>query len=325
MRAWVLTERGPALIEREPPALRESDLLVRVRACALNRVDLAMAHGHVHGGAGGVGNVLGVEWAGEVVEVGAEAERTQGFRPGDRVMGSGAGAFAELTTIDAARALAVPASLRDEEAAALPVAVQTMHDAVVTQGQLQRGDTLFVQGASSGVGLMALQIGRLLGARLVAGSSTRADKRARLREYGADLALDSRDPGWVDALLAATDGKGVDLLVDQIAGPLVGPNMRATRIGGRIVNVGRLGGMRGEMDFDLHALRRISYVGVTFRTRAREELRAVTERARADLTEPLAAGRLRLPVDRVFALDELLEALAYMREDRHFGKIALRV
>lgn len=322
MKAFVLSEEGPRIVECATPRLRPDALLVRVRACALNRVDLMMARGHVHGGAGGLGAVLGVEWAGEVVEVGPEVTR---FAPGDRVMCSGAGAFAELAVCSAGRALPIPRGTSDEQAAALPVALQTMHDALVTNGQLAPGDAVLVQGASSGVGLMALAIAKLRGARFVCGSSTDAGRRARLREHGADLAVDSRDERWVEQVIEATGGRGVDVVIDQVSGPLLNATMRATRVGGRIVNVGRLGGMRAELDCDLHALRRIHYVGVTFRTRSVEEVHEIVQRVERDLGPALADGALRLPIDRVFGLEQLPEALAYVGANRHFGKVVLRV
>src|SRR4029434_8675993 len=139
---------------------------------------------------------------------------------------------------------------------------------------------VLIQGASSGVGLMAMQIAKLKGAKLVMGTSTDAGRRARLKEYGAALALDTTDASWVDQVLEATDGAGVDLIVDQVSGKLANDNLRATKYEGRIVNVGRLGGMKGEFDFDLHALRRIDYIGVTFRTRTPDEVRGTLDTAR---------------------------------------------
>jgi NADPH2:quinone reductase len=164
-----------------------------------------------------------------------------------------------------------------------------------------------------------------MGAGLVIGTSTNAARRARLAEFGADLAIDSADPAWPDAVLAATDGTGVDLIVDQVSASVANGNLRATKILGRIVNVGRLGGSTGVFDFDLHAARRISYVGVTFRTRSLEEVREINRRMRADLWEALEAGRLALPVDRVFPLEQANEAQAHMKANAHLGKIVLTV
>lgn len=322
MKALVLGPDGPRITDAPRPAPGPDDVLVRVRACGLNRADLGMAAGAKHGAAGGAGAVLGMEFAGEVAETGANVA---GLRAGDRVMCSGAGGFAEYAVANAARAVPIPtAAMSFEQAATLPVALQTMHDAVVTHGQLAAGGTVLIQGASSGVGLVAMQIARLRGAALVIGSSTDAARRARLAEFGAHLAVDSSDPAWVDEVLKATGGRGVDLIVDQVSGSVANQNLRATRVLGRIVNVGRLGGMHGDFDFDLHALRRITYVGVTFRTRSVDEVREIVERMRADLGDDVAAGRIRLPIDRVFALDDALDALAHMRANRHFGKVVLR-
>src|SRR6201996_4950530 len=215
------------------PSPKGTQVLVRVQACGLNRADLGMTKGHVHGSAGGVGTVLGMEWAGEVVELGPDAK---GVQPGDRVMGSGGSAFAEYTLADHGRLFRIPgnANMSFEDAATLPVALATMHNAVVTNGALQPGQTVLIQGASSGVGLMAMQIAKFKGAKIVIGSSTDATRRGRLKEFGADLAVDSSDPGWVDEVLKATGGEGVDLIVDQVSGPVANQNLKATKVLGRI-------------------------------------------------------------------------------------------
>jgi NADPH2:quinone reductase len=322
MKAAVLTEEGLAVRDVPQPRPKPNEVLVRVRAAALNRADLLVAAGHRHGSMGGAGTIVGIEWAGEVVEAGAEAA---GFRPGDRVMCSGQGGYAEYAVSDWGRVYPLPsAAMSFEEAATLPIALQTMHDALVTNGRLKPGEAVLIQGASSGVGLMALQIARLKGARLVIGTSTHAGRRARLKEFGADLALDSREPSWPDEALKATGGKGVDLIVDQVSAGVANQNMKAAAVLGRIVNVGRLGGFKGEFDFDLHALKRIDYIGVTFRTRSLDEVREIGRRMRADLWEAVADGKLKLPIDRVFPLDEAVAAQAHMRANAHFGKIVLR-
>jgi len=280
MKAYVYGANGAAITDVAKPAPEGTQVLVRVRACGLNRADLGMTKGHAHGSAGGAGTVLGMEWAGEVAEVGPQA---RGVKPGDKVMGSGGAAFAEYTLADHGRLFRTPSNMNFEEAATLPVALATMHNAVVTNGALQVGQSVLIQGASSGVGLMALQIAKLKGARLVIGSSTDAARRGRLKDFGADLAVDSSDPGWVEQVLKATDGEGVDLIVDQVSGKVANQNLAATKIKGRIVNVGRLGGTRAEFNFDLHAARRITYIGVTFRTRSIEEIREIFDEVRKDI------------------------------------------
>ena len=323
MKAAVLAESGIEIRDLARPVPGPTQVLVKVRAAGLNRADLMMAAGQRHGTAGGPGTVLGLEFAGEVEAVGAEVTTV---KPGQRVMCSGNGGYAEYAVADWGRVSPIPANNMGYEAAAtLPVALQTMHDAVVTNGRLRAGETVMIQGASSGVGLMGLQIAKLKGARLVIGTSTNPERRARLKQFGADLALDTTQPNWSALVLEATAGKGVDLIVDQVSAKVANENLKAAAILGRIVNVGRLGGFKGEFDFDLHAMRRIDYIGVTFRTRTPEEVREIVRRMRADLWGDIEAGRLRLPIDRTFPLDQAAAALAHMRANAHFGKIVLTV
>jgi len=312
---------GVRIAEVEAPRPGPDDVLVRVLACGLNRADVGMAAGQMHGSLGGPGTLIGMEWAGEVMEMGAAVK---GLRVGDRVMGSGKGAFAEYAVADYGRVTPLPdTAMGCEQAVTLPVALQTMHDALVTNGGLKRGDAVLIQGASTGVGLMGLQIARLMGAGFVIGTSTTPERRERLKEFGAQLALDSRQDDWPQQVREATGDKGVDLIVDQLSGTQVNQNMQAAALRARIVNVGRLAGMRGEFDFDLHALKRIQYIGVTFRTRSVQEVREVNRRMRADLGEALAAGHLALPIDRIFPFVEAAQALAHMARNAHFGKVVL--
>jgi NADPH:quinone reductase len=323
MKAAVVGEKGLEIRDVPRPEPKANEVLVRVRAAGLNRAELAVAAGHRHGTVGGAGTVVGLEWSGEVAAVGAEVK---GVKPGDRVMCSGSGGYAEYAVCDWGRVSPIPANnMTFPQAATLPVALQTMHDALVSNGRLKSGESVLIQGASSGVGLMGLQIAKLKGARLVIGTSTSAERRARLKEFGADLALDSRDAAWPDEVAKATGGKGVDLIIDQISASVANQNMKAAAILGRIVNVGRLGGMKAEFDFDLHALKRIDYIGVTFRTRSLDEVRAIVRRMREDLWDAIEAGKLHLPIDRTFPLEEAAAAQAHMRANAHFGKIVLTI
>jgi NADPH2:quinone reductase len=323
MKAAIVGPQGLVFADLPPPQPGPDDVLVRVRAAALNHADLGVLAGHQHGSVGGTGTVLGMEWAGEVLAVGARVTHVQ---PGQRVMGSGRGALAEQVISDQGRVLPFPrADLSPAEAATLPVALQTLHDALVTQGQLMVGQTVLIQGAASGVGLMGLRIARRLGARLVLGSSRSAERRARLAEFGAHEAIDSSRPDWPEQVRQLTDGRGVDLIVDMLAGPLMNGNLAATAIGGRIVNVGRLAGQHADFDFDLHALRRIHYVGVTFRTRSTQEVRELVQRMRADLWPALQAGELRLPVAARFPFARAAEAFALLQAKTAFGKIVVEI
>jgi len=320
MKAYVYGANGAEITDVAKPSPKGTQVLVKVHACGLNRADLGMTKGHAHGSAGGVGTVLGIEWTGEIAELGPDAK---GLKVGDRVMGSGGAAFAEYTLADHGRLFRNPSNMNFEEAATLPIALSTMHNAVVTNGALQPGQSVLIQGASSGVGLMAMQIAKLKGAKLVIGSSTDAGRRGRLKEFGADLAVDSSDPDWVKQVLDATGGEGVDLIVDQVSGKVASQNLAATRIKGRIVNVGRLGGAHADFNFDLHAARRINYIGVTFRTRTIEEIRDIFNEVRKDIWGAVESRKLQLPIDKVFAFDDIGKAFEHMEANKHLGKIVV--
>jgi len=295
----------------EPAA---NEILIRAHASSLNRADLLAA-------SRGGGARLGLECSGEVVAVGRDVS---GIAPGDRVLASARGGFAEYVTTDAGRVHRIPGNnMTYAQAACLPVALQTMHNAIVTAGRLKRGETFLIQGASSGVGLMGMQIGKLLGASLVIGTSTNAQRRAKLAEFSCDLALDSSDPKWPEEVRKATGDKGVDVIVDMISGSVANQNLDAAAVLGRIVNVGRLGGNKGELNFDVHALKRIDYIGVTFRTRSLDEIREINRLLRADLWPAVESGKLSLPIYKTYPLDDIADALALMKANAHFGKIVL--
>jgi NADPH2:quinone reductase len=323
MRAAMVTTDGVKVQEAPRPTPGPEEVLVRVRAATLNRADLGVAAGGSHGAMGGAGTILGLDFAGEVAAVGSAVTAV---KPGDRVTCSGAGGYAEYAIADISRVQKVPdRNLSWEEAATLPVALATMHDAIVTNGRVAKGEAVMILGASSGVGIMGMQIAKFMGAALVVGTSTDAGRRAKLKAFGADVAVNTRDADWVDQVLAATGGRGVDLVIDQVSAATINAAMRCTAILGRIVNVGRLGGAKGEFDFDVHATRRISYIGVTHRTRSRAEIAAEYAAMRRDLWEAVEQGRFAIPIDKVFPLDEVVAALAHMKANQHFGKIVLSV
>jgi NADPH2:quinone reductase len=321
MKAAVLGDARVEVRDLEKPAPKPNEVLIRVCASTLNRADLIVASGQRHGPVGGVGARIGLECAGEIEAVGSEVA---GLKPGDRVMATAPGGIAQYALTDFARVHRIPANnMTYEQAACFPVALGTMHNAIVTAGRLKRGETVLMQGASAGVGLMGMQIAKLMGASLVMGTSTNAERRARLKEFGCDIAIDSSAPGWPDEVKKATGGKGVDVIVDLVSAPVANQNLAAAAILGRVVNVGRLGGMKGEFDFDLHAAKRIDYIGVTFRTRTLEEIREINRLMRTDLWAAVEAGKLHLPIYKTFPLAQIAEALDTMRANRHFGKIAI--
>ncbi len=283
-----------------------------------------MAAGHAHGALGGKGAVIGLEWAGEVAGVGSGVT---GMREGDRVMCSGNGGYAEYAVTDWGRVSPLPANnMGWEQAATLPIALQTMHDAMVTNGRFQTGDAVLIQGASSGVGLMGLQIAKLLGARLVIGTSTHAGapgaaggvrRRSRRRQRRPGLA---RRRAEGDGRARRGPGGGPGLRPGRARQPAghadPGPHRQRRPAGRR----------HGAFDFDLHAARRISYVGVTFRTRSVDEVREINRRMREDLWDAVRRGHAGAARSTgCFPLAEAREAQAHMRDNGHLGKIVLAV
>ena len=294
MKAAVVGESALEIREVPRPQPKPTEVLIKVRAVGMNRAELPGSYGSGHTRV--TGTIPGIEWSGEVVECGGQVK---GLKPGDRVMCVGQGGYAEYAVADYGRTMPIPANnMSWEQAATYPVALGTMHDAIVTNAKLQRGETVIIQGASSGVGLMGLQIAKLTGARLVIGTSTNDARRARLKEFGADLVIDPGKANWSEEVLKATDGKGAEVIIDMISGPVVNENMKAAAVLGRIINVGRLGGGHADFDFNLHAGKRIAYIGVTHRTRSMDELRAEVTNMRADLWDAVSAGKLSLPIDR---------------------------
>jgi NADPH:quinone reductase len=234
MKAAVVGENALEIREVAQPRPKPSEVLVRVRAIGLNRAELPGSYGSGHTRA--TGSIPGIEWSGEVVECGTEV---RGVKPGDRVMCAGQGGYAEYAVADYGRTAPIPDNnMSWEQAATYPSALGTMHDAIVTNARLQRGETVIIQGASSGVGLMGLQIAKLRGAKLVIGTSTNETRRARLKEFGADLVIDPGKAGWSEEVLKATDGKGAEVIIDMVSGPALNENMKAAAVLGRIVNVG---------------------------------------------------------------------------------------
>jgi len=319
MMAGVSSPNGVELRELPVPAPADEQVLVKVAAAGMNRADLAAARGAY--GANAVGNAIGMEWAGEIVEVG---KAVKGFRAGDTVLCSGSGGYAQYAVADHGRTLPFDRrKMSFEQAAILPLVLMTAHDAVVTNGRFASGESILVQGASSAVGIASLQIARLKGGRVIAGTSSNDWRRQQLAQYGASLALNPRADGWVDEVLGATGGRGVDLVIDMVSGPMMNLNMKATAVLGRIVNVGRLGGAKAEFDFDMHAAKRLDYIGVTFRTRNVDEVRKIVTRMRDDIWDQVVAGDISLPIDRSFPLAEARQAHAHMASNAHFGKIVL--
>jgi NADPH:quinone reductase len=309
--------------EVDIPTPGPGQILVRVRAAGLNRADLAMLQGtYNRGDTAGEMFTAGLELAGEVEAVGPEVADVA---VGDRVMAASAGAFASFALVDHRYAVPVPRSLEWTDAAALPMGLSTEHDALVTQGGFTAGDRVLITGASSGVGMLGLQLARELGAALVVATTTSDAKRGALAATGADVVIDTGTENVPEVVRSATGGAGVDVVVDHVGGAQFGDLLPATRIRGTIVNVGRLAGRRSTIDLDQLSLRRLRVQGTTFSIRTAEERAEVYAALRPDVLPAVADGRVRPIVDRVFPFDEAQEAADHMRSNRAVGKIVLEM
>ena len=321
MKAVTLGDDGVEIKELPNPEPSSEQVLVKVKSCGLNRSDLLETQGQSFGHTGGDTKIIGGEFAGEIVELG---EGVEDLKVGDKVMCRGGSGWAEYAVANHKRAIKFnPEQISWEQAASIQGNLQTMHDAIVTNGKFISGQSVFIQGASSGVGIIGLQIAKALGASLVLGSSTNQNKLSKLSSYGADILIDTSKENWLDEVLDVTEGKGVDVLIDMLSGDFVNKNMEATKINGHFINIGRLAGMNGNFNYDLHAKRRLHYVGTTGRTRSVEENLDVARVANKDLWDHVVDGKIRHVIFKTFRLNEASDALNIMNENRHFGKLVL--
>ena len=321
MKAVTLGDDGVEIKELPNPEPTSEQVLVKVKSCGLNRSDLLETQGQSFGHTGGDTKIIGGEFAGEIVELG---EGVEDLEVGDKVMCRGGSGWAEYAVANHKRAIKFnPEEISWEQAASIQGNLQTMHDAIVTNGKFISGQSVFIQGASSGVGIIGLQIAKALGASLVLGSSTNQNKLSKLSSYGADILIDTSKENWLDKVLDVTEGKGVDVLIDMLSGDFVNKNMEATKINGHYINIGRLAGMNGNFNYDLHAKRRLHYVGTTGRTRSVEENLDVARVANKDLWDHVVDGKIRHVIFKTFRLNEASDALNIMNENRHFGKLVL--
>ena len=292
-------------------------LLVRMRAASLNRGEFIVGHGLQKAG---TSKAIGMEGAGEVAKVGAGVT---GFQVGQRVMGRCAGAFSEYAVMDLREAIPMPANLSFEGAASIPLTFLVVHDMLVTQGRLKAGEWLLVTGVTSGVGVASLQAGKALGAKVI-GTSGSQDKLDRLKAAGLDVGLATRAADFHDAVMKATDGKGVNLVVNTVGGSVFAECVRSMAFEGRLATVGYVDGVL-EAEIDLQALhaKRLTLFGVSNKLRSAEQRAAGVPAFVADLMPAIAAGKIRPIVDRVFAFEQLAQAREHMEANRHLGKIVI--
>ena len=300
------------------PVAQAGQVLVRVRAAGINRGELGILAGLTKGSP----QPTGIEFAGEIEEC---APDVQGFRPGDRVMGHWRAGQAEYVAADHRVLMRIPEGISWTDAGAFINVFTTAHDAIVSNGRLCPGESVLINAASSGIGMAAIQIARLIGAKPVIAASGSAAKFERLRPLGMHIGIDTTQGNLADAVLTATGDKGVDVIIDSVGASVFSDNMRCLALKGRLVGVGRLGGKMSQIDLDLLALRRLSVIGVTFRTRTDVERAACVQAAALDLLPAFADGRIRPLIDRVLPMSAVREAHARMQSNQHIGKIVLEI
>jgi len=320
MKAYWITP-GPGgtsveLRETATPEPKPGEILVRVRATSLNRGEL------LGGKAGAPAKPGGGECAGDVVKVG---DGVTGVATGDRVMGRCSGGFAEYALIDAREVMPAPARLSWEEAAATPLVFVVVYDMLVAQGRLTAGQWLLVTGVSSGVGVAALQAGKALGARVI-GTSGSADKLARLEGLGLDVGIRTRTGNFHDAVMKATDGKGVNLVVNNVGGSVFAESIRVLAFEGRLATVGYLDRvLTATLDIEALHSKRLTLFGVSNRLRTAAQRAETVRGFTRDLLPYFQDGRVRPLVDKVFGFEELPAAIKFMEADAQVGKIVVRV
>jgi putative PIG3 family NAD(P)H quinone oxidoreductase len=326
MRAIVIREPGgPEVLElRDVPSPTPSrgEVLVRVRATAVNRADLLQRMGMYPAPPGSPRDIPGLEIAGEVDAVGQDVTE---LARGDRVFGIvGGGAYAEYAVVHARALARVPEGMPFTDAAAVPEAFLTAWDAMVDQAGLAAGETVLVHAAASGVGTAALQIAKAIGARPI--GTVRSDSKvARLRELGCAETLVVEGGAFADAVLSRTHDRGVDVVLELVGGAYVAQDVRCIAPRGRIVVVGLMAGTRSEVDLATLMIKRAELRGTVLRARPLEEKILAAIALDRHLAPLFASGSLRPVVDKVLPLAQAGEAHRIVSSNETFGKVVLEV
>jgi NADPH:quinone reductase len=304
-----------------PPAPQGSEVLVRVRASALNRADLLQRRGLYPAPTGYPQEIPGLEFAGEVTEAGREANE---FKPGDPVFGiTAGGAQAEFLLIDRSNLARIPENLSSIEAAAVPEAFITAHDAILTQAGLRAGETLLIHAVGSGVGLAALQLARAKGVRTF-GTSRTPGKLDAARELGLDEAiLAGEEANFSQVVMDKTGGRGVDVILDLAGAGYFAQNLASLAQKGRLILVGLTAGKKADFDLGVALHKRLTIKGTVLRSRSIEEKAEANRAFIAEVLPLLAEGTIKPNIDKVFSFEDVRQAHEYLESNESFGKIVL--
>lgn len=311
--------RNPVLVWKDVPdiGLQPGEVLLDVRAAGVNRADLIQARGS-YAPPPGTSDILGLEVCGVIREVGADVH---GWTAGERVCALlPGGGYAEQAAVDARVLMRIPDSWDDAQAAAVPEAWLTAFVNLFQEGALQSGESILIHAGASGVGTAAIQLARAVGATVfvTAGSE---DKLAFCRELGAQYAVNYREANFAEAIRAVQPG--VDVVLDCVGGSYLAQNISVLRPFGRLVNIGLLGGVKGELSMDALLRGRLRIIGSTLRSRSRSEHAEIVRAFQTRFWNLFTEGSLRVIVDRTFPFHSAGEAHAYMASNQNKGKVVL--
>jgi NADPH2:quinone reductase len=314
-------------VQRPRPQPGPGEVLIKVAASGVNRPDVFQRRGH-YAPPPGASDLPGLEVAGTLVEGDFAAANPFGLKPGDAVCALLAGGgYAEYAAAPLAQCLPVPKGFSMIEAAALPENFFTVWSNVFVRGQLGHGEggsreSLLVQGGSSGIGVTAIQLAHALGHRVFA-TAGNAEKCAACEKLGAELAINYREQDFAEVVKQATDGRGVDVILDMVAGDYVPREIDALAEGGRLVFIATLGGAKGEIDAGTIMRRRLTLTGSTLRARPVAFKAELARQLHAQVWPLLEAGKVRPVIHAVLPASEAAQAHALMESSEHIGKIML--
>ena len=326
MRAAVITEPGGPevlkVMEVDDPAPGPEDVLVDVKATALNRADTLQRQGGYPAPPGSPDDIPGLEFAGIVLEAG---DRVTGVAKGDRVFGLlGGGGYASRVVTHHRMAILIPDGWDFVQAAAIPEVFLTAYDALFNRGGLKMGERVLIHAAGSGVGTAAVQLAHHAGA-FVFGTAGSAEKLSGAAKLGLDVGINYHQQDFAAVVKEHTGGAGVDVLLDVVGGPYWDQNIASMAILGRLVEVGLMGGGRVEVDLSQLLFKRLQVWGTVLRSRPIEEKLALNAQFKRHVLPHLVSGSMKPVVDRSFPLEEVVEAHRYMESNANFGKIVLTV